>query len=73
MTTLPSHEVKAHLGAMRRRDAARFADLLRRDFDAKISHLLRIAETSEQRRDLGRLRNLVNDICDKHARKSVRF
>lgn len=68
-----AHEQKAALQGMRRRDASRFAAMLRGDARQALIASLRTCETEEQRRDVNRLIDLLNDIAEKHERKSEKF
>lgn len=70
---MPSHEVQAHLSAIRRQEAQNFARAVRLDLEANIERLLRQAETEEQRKDMRRLWDLMNDICAKHQRRADRL
>jgi uncharacterized protein with von Willebrand factor type A (vWA) domain len=69
---MPAQEKKVVLQAIRRQRATKFAGLLRNDVQARLRHLLLDCVTDEERRDIQRLLDLMNDICEKHERRAER-
>lgn len=65
-----AHERNAALRAMDHRRHAEWSRRLRSDLENPIVHLRREASTEEERRDVRRLWDLLNDICAKHNRRA---
>jgi hypothetical protein len=70
---MPLPEQKVVLQAIRRQRATKFAGLLRNEVESLLRHLLLGCVTEEERRDIQRLLDLMNDICEKHARRAGRY
>lgn len=69
---LKAHETAAALRAMDKRRHDTWSKLLRSELEVRITYLQRGAQTEEERRDIRRLWDLMNDICAKHTRRASR-
>lgn len=67
---LAAHETAAALRAMDKRRHDQWSKLLRSQLEGTFGHLQRDAQTEEERRDIRRLWDLMNDICAKHTRRA---
>jgi hypothetical protein len=70
--TLASHETAAALRLMDKGRHDKWSKLLRSQLEGTFVHLQRDAQTEEERRDIRRLWDLLNDICAKHSRRASR-
>lgn len=67
-----SRERTAALRLVTRNRARRWGRHVRSELEQRIGYLRLDAETEEERRDVRRLHDLMNDICAKHERKAQR-
>jgi hypothetical protein len=68
--TLLSHERTAALRLVTRNRHGTWSRHVRSFIESQLVQLQREAETEEERRDVRRLWDMMNDICAKHKRRS---
>jgi hypothetical protein len=69
---LAAHETAAELRATAQRRHGTWSRHVRLALESLLGHLMRDAQTTEERKDIRRLIDLMNDICAKHDRRSSR-
>lgn len=69
---LKYHEKVAALRLVTKNRAKTWSGRVRSELENRFNYLRMDAETDEERRDVQRLWDLMNDICGKHARKAAR-
>lgn len=66
------HEKVAALRLVTKNRAKTWASRVRSEIEPRMNYLRMDAETEEERRDVRRLWDLMNDICGKHDRRANR-
>lgn len=69
---LSAHETKAALAGITKRRHGIWSQRVRSELEQKLNYLRLDADTDEERRDVQRLWDLMNDVCAKHARRAGR-
>lgn len=69
---LKHHEKVEALRLVTKNRARTWGGRVRSEIEQRLNYLRMDAETEEERRDVQRLWDLMNDICGKHARKAAR-